>query len=277
MAQNDDKLEAKAARKAEKAAKKAAKKKKSTIKQVIEVYKFTHADDKALPAIMAATFLGPVVLFVVLGLLLRWSPVSWVLLMILAIMVGLLLSVVVLTRRADAVGYRKMEGRSGAAIAVIRGISKAGYQFPEQPIWVDPKTKDAVWRGTGYNGIYLLGEGNYARVSKAMDNQERSIKSVTAGSSIPVYRICVGNGPEQVRLRDLRKTVMKKKAYRPTSHKNPIMKKLHSRSRFVLTKTELATLNERLNTLQSKSGYGIPKGIDPMRRQRVSRRALRGR
>ncbi len=127
------------------------------------------------------------------------------------------------------------------------------------------------------DGQPCLGEGDEQRVSRAMDREERKIKGVTAGSSIPVYRICVGTGEHQVRLKDVRRAVLKCKSYEPTHHKLWIAKKLHPRTRFYLTKTELNTLNERLRTLQLKQGYGIPKGIDPTRAQHVNRRALRGR
>ena len=140
-----------------------------------------------------------------------------------------------------------------------------------------PKTKDAIWRGTSMNGIYLIGEGEYGRVMKAMDRQERDIKGVTAGSSIPVYRIAVGHGPKQVPLAKLRNTVIKSKSYEPTHHKNALIAKIHPRRRFLLTKAEMETLNDRLRTLQAKKGYAIPKGMDPNRPQKISRRAMRGR
>ena len=88
---------------------------------------------------------------------------TWIFIMIAAIMVGLLFATMMLTRRADAVGFRKMEGRPGAAIAVLSNMNKAGFSFPQEPVWIDPRTKDAIWRGTGYNGIYLIGEGNAER------------------------------------------------------------------------------------------------------------------
>ena len=56
-----------------------------------------------------------------------------------------------------------------------------------------------------------------------------------------------------------------------------LMAAIHPRTRFVLTKTELTVLNERLRTLQLKNGMSVPKGVDPMHPQRVSRRAMRGR
>lgn len=252
-------------------------KKQSTIKQIIQIFKYTHKEDKSLPWLLAGAFLLPVVVFIVLGLVFHWSVLNWIFLMILGVMIGVLLATIMLTRRADRVGYRQLEGKPGAAVSVLRNINKAGFEFPEQPVWIDPRTKDAIWRGTGYNGVYLLGEGDYGRVKKAMDRQEQSIKSVTAGSQIPVYRIMVGTGANQVRLKDVRRAVVKCKAYRPSNHKNKFMATIHPRVRFILTKAELEQLNGRLRTLQTKSGMGIPKGIDPSHPQRVSRRAMRGR
>lgn len=252
-------------------------KKQGTIKQIITIFKYTHKEDKMLPALIAGAFLVPVIVFVILGIIFRWTVLTWVFLMLIAIMLGMLLSTIVLTRRADMVGYKQLDGKTGAAISVLRNINKAGFNFPEQPVWVDPRTKDAIWRGTGYNGIYLLGEGDYDRVKRAMARQEQSIKSVTAGSQIPVYRVVVGNGQGQVPLKKLRSNIIRHKAYRPTHHKNALLAKIHPRERFILTKAELEKLNARLRTLQTKNGMGIPKGIDPTRMQHVSRRAMRGR
>ena len=166
-------------------------KKQSTIKQIIQIYKYTAKEDKALPWLEAGAFLLPV--------------------------------------------------------------------------------------GTSMNGIYLIGEGEYGRIMKAMDRQEHDIKGVTAGSSIPVYRISVGHGPKQVPLDKLRSTVTKSKSYEPTNHKNALIAKIHPRRRFLLTKAEMETLNDRLRTLQAKKGYAIPKGMDPNHPQKISRRAMRGR
>ncbi|KAB8288925.1 hypothetical protein DSM100688_0003 [Bifidobacterium ramosum] len=252
----------------------------TTVNQIKQIYKYTAAEDKSLPWLVGVALGGPIVVFIILGIVFRWSVISWILLMITAIMLAMLLGTMVLTNRADRVGYMKLEGRPGAAVSVLKNINKAGFNFPDQPVWIDPRTKDMIWRGTGYNGIYLLGEGDYDRVKHAMERQEQRIKGVTAGSQIPVYRIYVGTGANQTRLKDLRKTVVKQKAYRPKSQPtgwwDTMWYKIKPTTRFILTKDELETLNKRLDTLQSKTGYGIPKGIDPNRPQRVSRRAMRG-
>ncbi|MBT1182056.1 DUF4191 domain-containing protein [Bifidobacterium sp. CP2] len=252
-------------------------KKPGTIKQIIQIFKYTYKEDKQLPWLLAGVILAPVVVGVVLGLIFQWNWLNWIFIMAAFIMLGLLFGTMTLTNRADKVGYRQLEGRPGAAISVLSNMNKAGFTFPEQPVWIDARTKDAIWRGTGYNGIYLLGEGNYTNVKRNMERQEHAIKGVTAGSSIPVYRIIVGTGENETRLKDLRKTITRQKSYVPTNHSNALMRKLHPRRRFMLTKEELGVLNDRLRTLQQKSGYGIPKGIDPNRMQKVSRRAMRGR
>lgn len=265
------------AEQSEKKTKKRGPKKPKLISQIQQIYKYTHADDKQLPWYLLAAFLAPVVLDIVLGLVFRWSILTWIFMTITMVMLGALFATMMLTRRADRVGYAKLEGRPGAAVSVLGNINKAGFNFPEQPVWIDPRSKDMIWQGTGYNGIYLLGEGDAARVSRAMDRQERAIKGVTAGSNIPVYRILVGTGAGQVRLKDVRKTVIKQKSYVPVKHKHAWMDKVHGKTRFVLTKTELGTLNDRLRTLGAKQGIGIPKGVDPTRAQKISRRAMRGR
>lgn len=264
-------------------------KKQGMISQITRIYKYTHADDKQLPVFLAGAFAAPIVVAVVLGLLLHWSILTWIMMVVTAAMVGLLLFTVVLTKRADKVGYAKLEGRPGAAAGILSAINKGGFTFPQQPVWVDPRTKDAIWRGTGFSGIFLVGEGDYERLMHAMDRQEHAIKSVTAGSNIPVYRIAVANGAgkgaanagkglceNQVKLTQLRGRVLRAKTLQPSNHKFAWMNKIHPNRRFFLTKTELAILNDRLRTLQVKSGFGIPKGIDPTRPQRVSRRAMRG-
>ena len=236
-----------------------AQKKRGMFSQLKQIFAFTYKEDKALPWLCGGAFIAPVILCVVLGLVFHWGWFAWITSIILALMIGLLLFTIVLTRRADAVGFKQLEGHPGAAISVLGNMKRAGFDFPQEPVWVDPRSKDAVWRGTGYQGIYLVGEGDYGRVMRAMDRLEKQIKGVTAGSDIPVYRI------------------IKKRTYLPSTHKNALMRKLRPRTRFMMSKDQLTTLNERLHTLQRKNGMGIPKGMDPMRTQKVSRRAMRGR
>ncbi len=186
-----------------------------------------------LPALIAGAFLVPVIVFVILGIIFRWTVLTWVFLMLIAIMLGMLMATIVLTRRADMVGYKQLDGKPGAAISVLRNINKAGFNFPEQPVWVDPRTKDAIWRGTGYNGIYLLGEGDYDRVKRAMTARSSPSRASPPARRSPVYRVMVGNGQGHVPLKKLRSNIIRHKAYRPKNHKTALLVKIHPRERFI--------------------------------------------
>ena len=93
--------------------------KQGMFSQIIRIYKYTHTDDKQLPLWLAVAFVAPIVVAIVLGLVLRWSIFAWIMMMVTAAMVGLLLFTVVLTKRADKVGYAKLEGRPGAAAGIV--------------------------------------------------------------------------------------------------------------------------------------------------------------
>src|SRR5690625_2046280 len=99
-------------------------KKQSLFKQIAQIYKFTVADDKKLPWLLAGAWLAPVVLFVILGLVFHWTWLTWIFVMVLAIMVGALFATMTLTNRADKVGYAHLEGKPGAAVSVLSNISK---------------------------------------------------------------------------------------------------------------------------------------------------------
>lgn len=232
-----------------------AKKRTGTIQQVIRIYKFTAKEDKSLPWLLTGAILLPVLLGVILNLALNSGVLNWILVMITALMLGMLLATLLLTNRADAVGFKQLDGKPGAVGAVLDTINKAGFSFPKEPVWVDPKTKDAIYRGTGRTGVYLIGEGEYGRVKAAMNREEVKIRRVFPGSDVPVIKISVGHGKDQILLKKLKTKVLRQKVK--------------------LTKVELEQLNGRLRTLQNKS-TGIPKGIDPAK-MKINRRALRGR
>ncbi|MFR0557643.1 DUF4191 domain-containing protein [Pseudoscardovia radai] len=232
---------------------------RETFTQIGRVYRYTRRVDSKLPWVMALSFGIPVLISVLLPLFLyRRSIVGWILTVLTGVMIGFTVAVWVLTNRSNTAVYSEMEGKPGATAMVLSNLNNKAYTFYDQPIWVDPRTKDMVLIGTSLSGIFLVGEGDYGRVQRAMDAQTKKIKRITQGSAIPIYRICVGTGPKQVPLKDLRKSIVR-------GHK---MK---------LRQDELTNLNNRISTLQKRNNtMNMPQGIDPSR-VHISPRALRGR
>lgn len=71
-------------------AEKKKQKKQGTINQIIQIFKYTQAEDKALPWLCGGVFVAPIIVFVVLGVIFKWHVFSWILFMILAVMLGVL-------------------------------------------------------------------------------------------------------------------------------------------------------------------------------------------
>ncbi len=235
---------------------------RNIFKQVAMIYRFTKKEDPSITWWLVGAFVIPALIVVALGFVFHNGVVGWIFNVVLAIMLGILVMTMVLTNRSEAAGYRRLEGQPGATGAVLESINEGRFssrviKFTQQPVWVDPRTKNAIWRGTSVYGVYLVGEGPLDAINKAMDKEAQKIHHVTPGSDIPIYRICVGRGAGQTPLTKLRKALRK-------------------RHKIKFTMEELEQVNDRLRTLQTKSGLPIPKGVDPYHMQRVSRRAMRG-
>ncbi|WP_418968797.1 DUF4191 domain-containing protein [Alloscardovia omnicolens] len=233
-------------------------KRNSTLRQMKQLYDFTRQDDPQLTWWLIGAFAVPFIVIIALGFVFKLTWFSWILTVILAFMVGLLAATFVLSRRSETVGYKKIEGNPGAAGAVLQSLSKRIFTFSEQPVWVDPRTKDMIWRGTSLYGVYLVSEGPTKRVAKAIESEKAKIRRVTQGSEIRIIVINTGNDEGQIPISQLSKHMRKR-------YKNP------------LTTEELDHLNGRLRTLERMGGIGMPAGVDPRAAQHQSRRAMRGR
>jgi F0F1-type ATP synthase assembly protein I len=226
---------------------------KATMRQVGQLYRYTVKEDKYLPLWLTLGFVVTVVVGVLFCFIVHANVAFWILLMLMFVMLALLVDTIILTRDADRVAYKRMDGTPGASSAVLSSINKGGFTFPQEPVWMDKRTHAMIWRGTGRTGIYLVGEGDRAMLEQEMNREEHAIRRAVPGSDIPIYRIFVGNGKNQVPLSKLRNTVIRHKV--------------------VMTKVELDQLNGRLTSLQGKQ-MRVPRGVDP-RRMKVNSRMMR--
>lgn len=225
----------------------------STWRQVKRLYSYTVKEDPRLPLWLVLGFVVTMLIGVAFCFIVHANTAFWIFLMIMFVMIALLIDTIILTRDADRVAYARMDGTPGASSAVLSSIDKGGFTFPQEPVWMDKRTHAMIWRGTGRTGIYLVGEGERSMLEQEMNREERIVRRAVPGSDIPIYRVFVGNGKDQVPLRKLRTTIIRHKA--------------------VMTKMELDQLNGRLTSLQGKQ-MRVPRGVDP-RMMKVSNRMMR--
>ncbi len=212
------------------------------IRQLWQVYKLTAKADKNFVLAGVLAFIAPlaigtlaIVLFFTDSLLtvFLWS--------ITTVLFALLLSLSVLSRRAERAAFMRIAGQPGAVAAVINSTLKRGYSTSEMPVAVDPKSKDAVYRTVGKAGVVLIAEGSSSRVKQLIEDEKRKVSRAIPGITIPV--VWVNQDPASTQLYALTKTIYKLKR--------------------TLTRAEISVVNKRL------AGLGlnipIPKGIDPNR------------
>jgi len=216
--------------------------------QVWQAYQMTRKNDPAVTWIVLAVFVGIIALGLIIGLLIG----HWLYVLLLSIPFAALGAMFILARRAETAAYTQIEGQPGAAFAAL-GTIRRGWTFAQEPVAVDPRTQDMVFRGVGRPGVVLVGEGPASRIGKLLESERKRTARVISGA--PITLIQVGDGDGQVTLRKLPRAVHK---LRPK-----------------LTKQEVAEVSKRLTALGGIK-LPVPKGVDPMR-ARPDRKGMRGR
>jgi hypothetical protein len=214
---------------------KAAKvKKPSRLKQIGEVFNMTRRHDPMVPWLMLLVFLGVVALSLLVGLWLE----NWITGLIIGIALGLLGATLILSRRAERAAFAQIENQPGASGAAL-GTLKRGWITEDQPVAVNPRTQDAVFRAIGRPGVVLVSEGPSHRVKPLVDAERKRLARILP--NVTVHVIESGRGEGQVPISQVAKKMGKLKKE--------------------LTKLEVNAVSKRISSLGNR--LPIPKGIDP--------------
>jgi hypothetical protein len=185
-----------------KAPKVKAPKKDGRLKQMAAVYTMTKKTDRHIGLILLGVFV--VVAAVAFGIFALVLPGSWILSLVTALLLGLLATLIIFGRRAQKAQYAEIEGRPGAAAAVL-GQLRRGWKV--EPGIAFNKNQDLVHRVVGPPGIVLVGEGNQQRLRSLLANERRKHERVT--SETPIFEVVTGDGEGAVPVPKLSRYVTK--------------------------------------------------------------------
>ncbi|SLM96845.1 DUF4191 domain-containing protein [Brevibacterium yomogidense] len=232
-----------------------APKKNGRIQQMREVFNLARKHNPASAWLMAAALVGLTLVGVLVGLLVSGGVFGTILWGISGLLAGAVLAMFMLGRYAETAAFDQMRGQAGAIGAVLN-TARRGWLMDEQPIAVDPRTQEMVFRTTGRAGVVLVGEGRSRhKVTQLLEKQKRRHEKVVKG--VPVHTFQGGENEGQVPMENLTKTLYK------------LPKRLN--------KAEILAVRNRLTGIGSLATRPpIPKGVDP-NNIRPDRRALRGR
>lgn len=136
--------------------------KPSRIAQMKQVYDLTRQVDPAVTWWILGAFVVILAGAVIIGVL-TGHPIYATLL---GLPTALLVAMIILSRRADKAMYARLEGQPGAAGATLRLLR--GWSVEEEPVAVDPRTYDSVFRAVGRAGLVLVGDGPPHRIAKLL-------------------------------------------------------------------------------------------------------------
>ena len=209
-------------------------KKPSRLKQIREVFNMTRRHDPMVPWLMLLAFLGVVAVSFLVGFLLD----NWITGLIIGIPLGFLAATLILSRRAERAAFAQIENQPGASGAAL-GTLRRGWITEEQPVAVNPRTQDAVFRAIGRPGVILVSEGPTHRVRPLIEGERKKLARILP--NVTIHVIETGRGEGQV----------------PISQVAKKMNKLDKE----LTKIEVSAVSKRISSLGTR--LPIPKGIDP--------------
>ncbi|WP_411734320.1 DUF4191 domain-containing protein [Paeniglutamicibacter sp.] len=223
-----------------------ANKEPGRLKQLGQVFQMTRKNDPMVVWLMILAALGVLVVGLIIGLLIN----NWITAVLIALPLALLAATMILSRRAEKAAFTQLEGRPGAAGAAM-SVLRRGWILKDEPVAVNPRTKDLVFMGIGRAGVVLVTEGPNTRVRTLVDAERKRMGRVLP--NVPIHVINAGNEEGQTPLAEVGKK----------------MKKLPKS----ISKLEISAVDKRLSTLGSAK-LPIPKGIDP-NRARPNRKQMR--
>jgi hypothetical protein len=218
--------------------------------QLKSIYTFTQKRVKLLPLILIAMFV--VVLGIGAIVVVLFS--MWMLIP-LFVMLAVFGPLVTMAQMGNHIAMKEIEGKPGATVAILSSVKTKAWVFSDEPVAVNQKSMDLVFRGIGKPGILFVSEGTTGRVIQML--QKETQKAKRYAPNVPIHTIQVGSRNGQIPMKKLRSQIRKLKS--------------------VLTRAEVEQLQKRLIAIGAFKPP-IPKGIDPMNKGTLkgNKKALRG-
>src|SRR3954465_14922562 len=166
----------------------------STLRQIFTI---TRESDPLLPLWMLLAFAGTVLLAFLLGLALG-HPIY---LAVLGVPLGVLLALILMSRRAERFAYARASGQTGVTGQVMKNIRR-GWYVEEEPVAIDPRTRDLVFRAVGRPGVALIAEGPVGRATRLAEGERKRVTRVL-GTGVPVHVVLAGDEEGQVPIRKI--------------------------------------------------------------------------
>lgn len=174
------------------------------LRQIVQVFKFVRGHDRLIVPLMLAAFLVPLLV----GIGVAWLTGLWVIIP-LAVLIAVLATLIIFSRRVQKATYAQVEGQPGAALAVLESMpgnrNQRSWKFT--PAVQVSQQQDVVHRVVGRPGVILLGEGAPHRVKQLVNTERKRVSRVL--TDVPIHDVIVGEDEDKVSIRKLQSHLQK--------------------------------------------------------------------
>jgi hypothetical protein len=157
------------------------------------------SDPKAMPIVIGSG-LATLAVLLIIGLLTGLT----VLLIPLGVLLGLLVSMILFGRFAQASQYAAIEGKPGAAAAVLENMRG---NWTVTPAVTANRDMDVVHRAVGRPGVVLVGEGSRSGLASLLGNEKK--RTARVAYEVPIFEFQVGDEDGQIPLSKLQRKIMR--------------------------------------------------------------------
>lgn len=168
--------------------------------QLWMAFTFTKKNDKWLIPILLAAF----VVTAGLAVLLAWWTDMWFVFLPAGLLLSILMVIILFGRRVAKATYSEVEGKPGAAAAVLENIRGNWRLTPG--VAATPQY-DVVHRLIGRPGVILVIEGSTARLRNLVAQEKKRVARVAPET--PIYEVAVGNEEGRTPLKKLQGHLVK--------------------------------------------------------------------
>jgi len=170
------------------------------LKQLRMVAKLIHERNRKAMPILAATLVGTIAVFVIIGILTG----TLALLIPLGVLLGVLATMILFGRFAQNAQYAAIEGQPGAAAAILQSMRG---NWTVTPAVSGNRNMDVVHRAVGRPGVILVGEGNPNRLGSLLAAEKK--RTARVAHDVPVFDFQVGSAEGQIPVSQLQRKVMR--------------------------------------------------------------------
>ncbi|MBI3685899.1 MAG: DUF4191 domain-containing protein [Actinobacteria bacterium] len=195
LSRADKRAGSKAARKAKRV------RRKDSWVQMWVAFKITRRRDRAMVWWLLAALVGITgVVFAGLTLLGVFWPVG----LLFGLTLGVLVAMIIFSRRAQNAAFAEADGQPGAAAWVLQNMRG---KWLVTPTVTGNAQFDTVHRVLGRPGVILVGEGAPHRLKGLLSQEKKRVARVVGDT--PIYDVVVGTEADQVPLRKLQNHLIK--------------------------------------------------------------------